>query len=149
MKIFNRSLISFFYCTCSLAIQSTILSLCCLLYCSLKLIIHIKHIKISLCKITLPTKNNIIPLNKYIINQFGQEILLKVRFEADYEPFSRHYMARNNQNCSHQESSIIFCILFLMLDCSFWYLECICYRSNLIWGWFWFNLGWFSISFIS
>lgn len=99
------SLISFLYRTCSLAIQSTILSLCCLLYSSLKLIIW--HIKFSLCKITLSTKNNIISLNKYIINPFGQEILLKVLFEAGYEPFSSHYLARNNQNCSEVEHYIL------------------------------------------
>ena len=99
------SLISFLYRTCSLAIQSTILSLCCLLSGSLKLIIY--HIKISLCKITLPTKNNIIPLNKYIINPFDQEILLKVLFEAGYEPFSSHYLARNNQNCSRVKHYIL------------------------------------------
>ena len=52
-------------------------------------------------------KNNIIPLNKYIIDPFGQEILLKVLFEAGYEPFSSHYLARNNQNCSRVKHYIL------------------------------------------
>jgi len=52
-------------------------------------------------------KNNIIPLNKYIINPLGQEIFLKVLFGAVYEPFSSHYLARNNQNCSRVKHYIL------------------------------------------
>ena len=68
---------------------------------------NLAYIKISSCKINLSTKNNLIPLKKYIINPFGQEILLKVPFEAGYEPFSSHYLARNNQNCSRAEHYIL------------------------------------------
>ena len=100
------SLISYFYRTCSLAIQYRTCTL-------LSSLLFLKTYNLAYYKNQLMQnhstnlKNNIIPLNKYIINPFGQEILLKVLFEAGYEPFSSHYLARNNQNCSRVKHYIL------------------------------------------
>ena len=100
------SLISYFYRTCSLAIQYRTCTL-------LSSLLFLKTYNLAYYKNQLMQnhstnlKNNIIPLNKYIIDPFGQEILLKVLFEAGYEPFSSHYLARNNQNCSRVKHYIL------------------------------------------